>query len=360
MASHFSRTYDESRKAFVAAAAAAGAELTSYLLPEKRGAEGEALTMDVAHLGRLDSSRLMILSAGTHGPEGFCGGACQSALLHDRALLDLANANDVAVLLIHAVNPYGFSWMQRVNEDNIDLNRNAVQFPVERQPDARFEALQALLLPGSWPRTREQEYALRHCAQELGGMPALWKILSGGQYIFPDGIFFGGTSASWSIRILREVLRRFTQYTTALAWIDVHTGLGPYGHGEKICPGRAEDEPFVRALWGSDVMVPASGASVSGGVSGSVLKLIHEVRPQAAAALMGLEFGTVPFERVLDSLVADQWMRRQSSVDPHVRARILRQTRGAFYCEEDDWKGAILGQSRTIFLQSIMGLSKAD
>ena len=32
--------------------------------------------------------------------------------------------DDVAVLMIHLINPWGTAWMRRVNEDNIDLNRN--------------------------------------------------------------------------------------------------------------------------------------------------------------------------------------------------------------------------------------------
>ncbi len=36
--------------------------------------------------------------------------------------------DDLAVVLIHAINPYGFAWIRRVNEDNVDLNRNCIDF----------------------------------------------------------------------------------------------------------------------------------------------------------------------------------------------------------------------------------------
>ena len=29
---------------------------------------------------------------------------------------------------IHALNPFGFAWLRRVNEDNVDLNRNFQDF----------------------------------------------------------------------------------------------------------------------------------------------------------------------------------------------------------------------------------------
>ena len=35
---------------------------------------------------------------------------------------------DTGALLVHAINPYGFAWTRRVNEDNADLNRNFRDF----------------------------------------------------------------------------------------------------------------------------------------------------------------------------------------------------------------------------------------
>ena len=35
---------------------------------------------------------------------------------------------DVRVVMIHALNPYGMAWVRRVNEDNVDLNRNFIDW----------------------------------------------------------------------------------------------------------------------------------------------------------------------------------------------------------------------------------------
>jgi hypothetical protein len=50
--------------------------------------------------------------------------------------------DDVAVLMIHLINPWGTAWIRRVNEDNIDLNRNYLD--LHRQPphNEHYEALQ--------------------------------------------------------------------------------------------------------------------------------------------------------------------------------------------------------------------------
>ena len=44
------------------------------------------------------------------------------------------------IVMVHVVNPYGMQNMRRVNEDNIDLNRNFLtpeqfKFVLERDPD---------------------------------------------------------------------------------------------------------------------------------------------------------------------------------------------------------------------------------
>jgi hypothetical protein len=359
VASRFSSTYAEAREKFLAAANAARAGVVSHVLPGKVGAHGETLAMDVAYLGEADAARVFIVSSGTHGAEGYCGSGCQVDLLSDTQLLDEIASQRLGLLMIHAVNPYGFSWMHRTNEDNIDLNRNAVTFPVDQPLDPNFEIAQNMFLPGSWPRTPEQQRALDEYCRERGGLDQVWKILSKGQYGLPDGVFYGGAAPSWSVLTVRKILEQYVRQATHTVWVDVHTGLGPYGHGEKICPGRVDDREFVARLWGSDIQVPALGKSLSGGVSGPVLKMIYDVCPQVRAAIMALEFGTQPYEQVLDSLVADSWLQRQTEVSAELKASITQQLRDAFYCDADDWKGSVLGQARVIFLQSIRGLASA-
>ena len=84
---HFSGTYAEARRKFLDAAAASGATVESFVLDAHRGALGETLATDVALLGAPGAAKLLIVSSGTHGPEGFSGSGCQVATLHDADLL---------------------------------------------------------------------------------------------------------------------------------------------------------------------------------------------------------------------------------------------------------------------------------
>ena len=68
----------------------------------------------------------MVIISETHGVEGFCGSGCQVGFLVERVYEGLPKT--VGVALVHALNPYGFAWLRRVNEDNVDLNRNFRDF----------------------------------------------------------------------------------------------------------------------------------------------------------------------------------------------------------------------------------------
>ena len=61
------------------------------------------------------------------------------------------------IVLIHALNPYGFKTNRRVNEDNIDLNRNFLSeeefnYVKSRDPNfSRYVELNKILNPTSKP-----------------------------------------------------------------------------------------------------------------------------------------------------------------------------------------------------------------
>jgi hypothetical protein len=353
-ARYFSGTYAEARDKFLGAASRHDMHAESFI-HDKVGALGEALATDVVRVGRPDAADLLILSSGTHGPEGFAGSACQMAALDDADLLSRLEQAGIALLLVHAVNPYGFSWLHRTNEDNVDLNRNFLPFdePPPRNPE--YLAVEPLFLPQQWPPTPESQAALSDF-QKQHGPRQVHGILGRGQYESPNGLFYGGHEPAWSNKTIRAILRKYAGAARRIAWIDVHTGLGPYGHGEKIFPGKLAEAPLAKSWWGADVMVVAADQSVSAGATGPMLKCIHEECPSARAALMGLEFGTLPNEEVLEALRADAWMRSHQEAPAALRDKIRRQLRDAFYCDNDEWKGMVLGQSRVILLQTIGGM----
>jgi hypothetical protein len=295
---------------------------------------------------------------GTHGVEGFCGSGCQRALLEDDDMARRIEAAAVAVLLVHAVNPYGFSHLRRVNEDNVDMNRNFRDFADYAELNPAYAQVHGLLLPAEWPPTDANRAEIFAAIGKMG-MPAFQAAVSAGQGSHKDGLFYCGSAPTWSNRTIRSLLGKYGAGRKRIGWIDIHTGLGPYGHGEKIFAGANDAAEFARAkaFWGADVMSYYTGNSASAEVQGSMVMSIYAECPQAEVTGMGLEFGTVPFEAVLGALRGDHWLAIHPETAPAKRDAIRRAMRDAFYIEADDWKGMVLGQSRTAVMQAVLGLS---
>jgi hypothetical protein len=341
---YFSADYTEARKKFLTAARSSGATLSTYVHP-RTGAKGEELAADVAILGPEEPSAALLIVAGTHGVEGFCGSGCQVGFLHDR-LFELATAT-TAVILIHAINPYGFSWLCRVNEDNVDLNRNFRDFSRPLPSSEAYEEIHEFLVPREWVGPeRDQADAKLRAYVERGGMKQLQAAVQGGQYTRPTGLMFGGREPVWSNvtfqRIMDERLAKSVQH---LAVIDVHTGLGAPGYGEILYAGTSEAERSRLKDWlGSDVKSPSLGDSVSASVDGALLNAVPSFASQIVEySPVALEFGTVPMLEVLEALRADNWLREiqpQSSLEPDIK----RQLRRAFYTDSPSWKAVVYGR----------------
>jgi len=355
---HFSQSYGEAREKFLAAAKARGARVFREVHPSERGAQGEELSVDLACLGDERAAGLLLLSSATHGVEGFCGSGCQIALLHDDVFLAEAERAGVAVLMLHALNPYGFSHLRRVNEDNIDLNRNFMNFHAPLPDNPGYAELHSRLLPSAWPPPADNEAQLGAWMAKHGEK-AYQAAITAGQYRFPEGMFYGGTRPSWSNATLRAVLRAEASMRTRLAWIDFHTGLGPRGHGEKIYAGRDDAAEVARARewWGSDVTSFFDGSSTSARVSGVICSSAYDECPKTEITAMALEYGTYPMEQVLQAFRAEHWLHNHPDAPPTQHDEIKRRMRDMFYIDSDDWKAAVYSQARTACMTAVTRLA---
>jgi len=342
----FARTYAEARELFLAAARRRGLAIAHHVHPHKRGAEGEELAIDVATLGADHAREVLVLIAGTHGAEGFCGSGCEVNFLSDDAFVREAEDAGVQILLVHALNPYGFSYMRRTNEDNVDLNRNFRDFSRPIPPNTAYAEVHDFIVPATWPPSKENEARLMAYVQQRGER-ALQSAVSGGQCEFADGLFYGGVRPAWSNTVLRQVLREQASNARTLGWIDFHTGLGPRGHGEKIFAGGdvAADIARAKAWWGEDVTSIYDGSSTSASLTGINYLAAYEECPQAAFAGIALEYGTLPVMAVLQALRADQWLESHADAPAELRASIKGAVRAAFHDDADDWKRMVYEQA---------------
>ena len=353
----FAPSYAQARQRFLAATAAAGLDAFGHPHP-MLGRDGEALAMDVVREGPMDAKGLLLITSACHGAEGFCGSGVQVALLRDAAWHAQVRDSGVAVLYVHALNPYGFSWLRRVTHEGVDLNRNFHDFSQPLPANPGYDDLAHLLVPEQWPpsatvRTGIEAYMAAH------GMAATQAAIMGGQYTHPLGLFYGGVNPTWSNVTLRHVLQDHGRQCTRLGWIDLHTGLGPSGHGERIfaCRDDAQALARARAWWGADVTSTYDGSSSSAPLRGMMWMAAYEECAQAQYTGIALEYGTLPVMDVIDALRADHWLECHPEAEAAQGPAIKRQVRDAFYTDTDAWKQRVVEQAREAAEQALRGLS---
>ena len=357
----FSGTYAEARTKFLQAASVAGLTVDSHRHPEP-GRNGEVLAMDVVFDGAPDAQALLIVSSACHGVEGYCGSGVQVFALQDAEWRAKAKAQGVAVLYLHALNPYGFSHIRRTTHENVDLNRNFQDFSEPLPVNTAYRQLQPLLLPEQWPPNAANIAATDKYISDFG-MPAYQAAITRGQHEFSDGLFFGGTEPTWSNQTLRKVLRSHASRAKRVAWIDIHTGLGPSGVGERICACREDAAALARARawWGGGGATPVTsiydGSSSSAFLTGLMWNSIYEECPQAEYTGIAMEYGTLPPFEMMQALRADHWLHLHSEASPELARSIKQQVMDAFYTDTEAWKSQIISQARQSLLQAADGLN---
>lgn len=353
----FAPTYAVARERFLERARRAGAEVERHLHPEVCGPAAEVLSIDVALLGVDAAESVLVVVSGTHGVEGFAGSAMQCALL-DR-LSEVAPG--CGVMLVHALNPYGFAWLRRVNEANVDLNRNFLRDHADPPPDSGYAALHALVLPQAWSgperEAADAAWAARIAAEGLG---AVQKALTTGQYRFADGLYYGGSAPAWSNRVLRGLIEARLVGKKRVAVIDLHTGLGPSGHGEILFSGAPEGAECARAqAWygRAEVAIEQLGDAISPPLTGEMPTAFDAVADASGELTrITLEFGTAPVAEVMEALRAEQWLNLHGRPHSPDGRAIKQALRWAFEVPTPTWRAQVLARSKQVIERAMAGL----
>jgi hypothetical protein len=349
-AAHFRPDYAACRDYFLALAEASGGALLRADNPAP-GPDGMALSTEFLRLGPSRAERALILVSGTHGAEGFAGSAIQCAWL--AAARDGVLRENLAVLLVHGLNSFGFSHLRRVNENNVDLNRNFIDHEAKHPHNEGYakigHALAVAALDG--PEREKCDRELERLRTEMGELNVMRAI--GGQYDAPEGMFYGGRVPVWSNRALREYLPEMLPGVRLAAYVDIHTGLGPSGYGSPMCYHHkgTEDYDLARSWWGKDMTAAAS--KINHGKTGHGAM---EALAPAQVICLTLEFGTLPLAEVLAAL------RDEHALWWHGGARDGSEIKDAFraaFCPDDpEWRDKVVERGLQIAADAVIGLQK--
>lgn len=325
--------YATARDRFRQAAHTAGAHREAHAI----GAAGDDLTIDVARVGPANAPRLIVLSSGLHGVEGPFGSAVQVATLEGEIAHTLPG--DAALLLIHALNPYGFAHSRRFNEDNVDLNRNFLRDgePYAGSPPGYAE-LSPLINPVGPPTRLDLSRLQALWAIARHGLPTLKRAIAVGQHDQPRGLFFGGKGPSRTRQVLAAHLRRWIGSARSVVHLDFHTGLGRWCEYRLLIPtATAPSLPRLASAFRPEVLELDSLGPTAYPSRGDLLPWMAAELP-ASCDYGGLlaEFGTYPALEMLSALRAENRAHHWGTDADRSRARA--RLREAFVPADRRWR----------------------
>jgi hypothetical protein len=326
---YFKSTYKESREEFLELAKSTQGELQTHEVSADLFFE----SLYLPPLGQ--KKRLLILTSGIHGIEGFTGSALQRKFLSNNCF-DLQD-DETGILIIHGINPYGFKNERRVTESNIDLNRNFDDTDKLFQTENPGYANLYQFLNPERPyskilfRLKAIYYILKF------GMENLRSAILRGQYQFPEGIFFGGRNFEPQVLLLRDILLKRGEGFEKVLLVDLHTGYGQRGKLHLF----GDRSPFIDQTYMEKVFKGLSVDfgqekdfyAVTGGFTVFVAKLFHKTSKFAGIVF---EFGTIDSHKTSGSL--DSLYRM---INEKYDKEMFREM---FYPSSPEWRNEVMEQ----------------
>lgn len=339
IAPFFSDTYVAARAGFLEAATSAGAEITSFR-HNRRGRHKEVLAVDVARIGDRTAEKIVLTVSGTHGVEGYLGSAVQTGEL----ARPCKPSDGQAIVHVHAVNPFGMSWCRRVNEDNVDLNRNFIDHGASPAANEAYDELHELLCPRVWNETvrRETGRALRDFL-ETRGSKAFLAAIADSQETHPDGLFFAGRGPAWSRRVFQRILDEICGLSKEIFLVDLHTGLGERGRAEVTSMNEPESTELgnVRRCFGDEVTCFRAGEAGAPAYRGLLALTAPDLLPGKTVSSVVIEYGTEQLLHMLDLLRADNWLHNHGNPLSAEGDEIRRAMRDGFCPRDPGWRTTV-------------------
>jgi hypothetical protein len=347
--------YSKARHNFLTAAEEQATFIKSWQHP-LRGIAGEKLYLDLAWFGELTAPKVLLLVSGTHGVEGYCGSGIQVGSI--RTGWHLQADSNVAIAMIHGLNPHGMSHLRRVNEDGVDINRNFIDFRQPLPKNPFYDDLAQVIVPQHWTEVTQGE-TLDCIMEYLSSKPSGLADLAKGQYHYWYAPFYGGEVPTWSNRLFDHISDRYLGDKRAVGLLDYHTGLGQYATGQlmSLPVNPAAKQNLASEIWGDKLVVTGSAKSVATySPQGTLIAALQAKLEASTCIAAAYEFGTIAETEVFHALRADHWLHAHGDLDTSQAIEIKQNMLDAFYGDRPDWQKSVCNLAFTAQEELLTGL----
>jgi hypothetical protein len=352
-------TYVECRTRFERSASVAGLRPEARTL-SARGPSDEELAVQCVALGSSTPRRALVVMSGVHGVEGFIGSAAQCSFVERLVSTELPG--DVAVLVIHAVNPWGMAWWRRQNEHNVDLNRNWRRSEIEPVHNDAYDELHPYACPDvdELPDASTLfETSRRYVAER--GLAWVRDAITVGQYRHRDGLHFGGDRTEESTEAVESIVTEHLRGVERVLTIDLHTGHGPTGAVTFLSdqPVGSSQDDFLRTHFaGWDVEATADNPAASTAVkSGQIANGLGDVLPGAICFASSVEFGTRSDTAQLAATYREHWVHRRGDRSRAAHAAAVWDYRECFTPDDPAWEQQALDAAASLLDASVTAVT---
>ncbi len=352
------------------------ARLRSYRLESD-----EELTIDwIESPARRRNDRLLVMSLGEHGIEAYVGAAILQVLLDE--FMPRLQPERTGLLLLHAINPWGMKYWRRVNQANVDLNRNFIWLPGSSGKTQAWPGQKSAgsfnpdyaLLSGFLNPAKELSSRLEGNARFLQGLVRALAVLGArrladaalqGQYHEPRGIYFGGASHQQETRLLMDLFREQFDLYDQILHMDLHTGYGPrYQMGLVNSPLDPRPPEWFMQHMDYPLVVRSGGSEfyqIQGDMIDYVYQLVQEEYPDKGLYATTFEFGTLGSSlwarlRSLRATIFENQVHHYGAFHPRVREFAAREHRELFFPQEARWQAKAVADAR----RAIQGILQAE
>ena len=379
---YFPSSYEDARVAFVASrvklAEIFGADrLENGSIPVpidtrrdyEGGLEADDLSVDWTYIPAPGEKRgLLVIASGVHGIEAFASSAVQQLLIQE-LLAPLATAgklNDVGILFVHGINPWGYRHRRRVTEHNVDLNRHFFVTDAERNPEPpnppNYGTLADDLQPGepvgklaTHRATILAEIVPEWLVRFKGDQKEMMQAILGGQYDYPDGLYYGGNAFEPQKAPLEQLLSSKAAPYQAVFLMDIHTGYGERGKLH-LFGHQGNGSQGANAQIFAGFQVDTGDDEDFYETHGDFTIYLGQLLPDNKVYIgMTMEFGTLDshtFSGSIESLLRTKlenqgWHYGYDS--PSLQDEVLNEFREMYYPSDPDWRTKIMDQSVATF-----------
>ena len=317
------------------------------------------LTTDLALLksGKKPSDQVIVISSGLHGIEGFVGSSIQRDLMQNFKFTS-------DVLMIHSMNPWGMKNKRRVDEYNIDLNRNFIEgSEIFKSQNRDYQNINSFLNP--------QEPVSINFFQRFGflarsiqlivqfGIEPLRKSILVGQYSEPKGLYYGGSSVSHLKNKVDTLLKTTLAEYKKILWIDLHTGYGEKGKLHLLSNDETSKEGQRLKLLFKNQKIDFGNQKNFYKATGDLCAYLN-LKSSASQEITALafEYGTLDSQKTLGSIeslrrmVLENQGTQYGYSDPDSKLKTFLLFQDQFLPQDSAWKKSVQEQTH-LFLNSI-------